>query len=214
MSRFHDPAGALRPASLSLAGLAIAAVAVVAIAATGPGRPAAAAPSNAPAPTTAAVVPTPVPTPVSTPTPTPVVTPAPTASPDEGGSDAMPITVELDTFDGHAVTIDIVDGTGSVVSAVSGRPGDGASAGGGEIAVANVDARTLHLTWVDFPIDNRLALFVDEVDGHIRLLLVQPGPAEVTDAIGFDRQLILVFDRPIDAGTVVTVIQEGLDTPA
>jgi hypothetical protein len=87
-----------------------------------------------------------------------------------------------------------------------------ASAGAGDIAVANVDARTLRLTWVDFPIDNRLALFVDQVDGHLRLVLVQPAPTGPTDAIGFDRELILSLDRPVDASTVETILQDGLDT--
>jgi hypothetical protein len=223
MSRFHDPAGALRPATLSIAGVAIAVVAVVAIslnpgrAAADPGASASAAPSvpaasaaapSAPDPTS---VPAPDPTPVSTPVSTPVVSPEPTAPPaDDPGSDAMPIAVELDTFDGHAVSIDVVDRTGTVVAAVSGRPGDNPSADG--LAVVNVDDHTLQLTWVDFPIDNRLALFVDDAGGHLRLLLIQPGPTVVTDAIGFDRQLVLTFDRPVDASTVEGIIQEGMDT--
>jgi hypothetical protein len=221
MSRFHDSAGALRPATPFLAGVAVAAIAVAVMAAS-PSLSAAPAASSAPTPTPTAAVsaapdPTPVPTAVATPVATPVTTPRPDStpasspSPDEGGLDAMPIAVELDTFDGHRVSIDIVDRTGSIVSAVSGRLGDNPSADG--LAVTNVDARTLQLTWVDFPIDNRLALFVDDVDGHLRLLLIQPGPTVVTDAIGFDRQLVLTFDHAVNASTVETIIQEGMDTP-
>lgn len=215
MSRFHDSAGALRPAALSIAGLAIVAAAVVAIS-LNPGRaaaesgPVSAASPSAPA-VTAAPVPTPVATPAATPVVTPVVTPAPTAAAEDPGSDAMPIAVELDTFDGHAVSIDVVDRTGSIVAAITGHPGDNPSADG--LAVVNIDDHTLGLTWVDFPIDNRLALFVDEVDGHVRLLLIQPGPTVVTDAIGFDRQLVLTFDHAVDASTVEGIIQEGMDTP-
>lgn len=223
MSLFHDPSGALRPAALSLAGVAIATVAVVAIA-VGPGRPAtapapippAASPSVAPTPADPTPVPTPVvtpkppvPTPVVTPKP-PVATPKPPVPNQTEDPEDHPISVDLDTFDGHDVSIDIVDRTGSIVRAVTGHPGDNPSADG--LAVANVDAKTLKLTWVDFPIDNQLTLFVDEVDGRLWLLLIQPPPTGTTDAVGMDRQLILSFDRTVDAATVKTFIQEGMDT--
>ena len=93
---------------------------------------------------------------------------------------------------------------------MSGRPGDNPSANG--LVVKNLDARTLQLTWVDFPIDNQLMLFVNEVGGHLRFQLIQPAPTGVTDAVGMDRQLILTFDHAVDASTVRTMIQEGLDT--
>jgi hypothetical protein len=219
MSLFHDPSGALRPATLSLAGLAIATVAVVAIA-VGPGRPAtapapvppAASPSVAPTPGDPTAVPTPVVTPkppVVTPKP-PVATPKPPVSNPSDDPEDKPISVDLDTFDGHDVSIDIVDRTGSIVKAVTGQPGDNPSADG--LAVTNVDAKTLKLTWVDFPIDNELTLFVDEVDGRLWLLLIQPPPTGTTDAVGMDRQLVLTFDRAVDASTVKTFIQEGMDT--
>jgi len=212
MSRFHDPAGALRPATLSLAGLAIASVAVAAIAlnAGRPTGPSAAAAASQPVPRAsapAAVEPTPVATPIAT----PVATPKPTTTPEtDPGQDAIPLTVELVTVDGHAVTVDIVDRTGSIVSAISGQPAEGASAEG--LSVVNIDARTLRLTWVDFPIANRDALFVDAVNGKLRMLLVQPPPTATTDAIGFDRVLILKFDHPVDASTVEAMLQDGLDT--
>jgi hypothetical protein len=208
MSRFHDSAGAFRPATLSLAGLALAAVAVVAVAAT-PGRQAAAAPSTAPStpaapatPASQAPDPTAIPTPIATPTPSAAPIPDP---------DGSTIEVDLETFDRHDVHVSVVDRTGSIRAARSGQPGDNPSADG--LVVRNVDARTLRLTWVDFPIDNDLHLFVDEVDGHVRLLLIQPRPTEPTDAVGMDRQLVLAFDRPVDAATVETIIQDGMDTP-
>jgi hypothetical protein len=222
MSRFSDPTGALRPATLSIVGLAIAAAAVVAVAAN-PGRAGATASTDA-TPTTAAsgAVPRPthVPTPVSTPapvTPTPVPstqaqTPTASGGPPDGGHDAFPIALDLDTFDGHAVSLDIVDRTGSVTSATSGRPGDGASVGAYAVDVVNVDDRTIRLTWIDYPIDNRLTLFVDEADGHLQLLLVQPEPTGGTDAIGFDRQVVLAFDHDVDASTIRAILQDGLDT--
>ena len=223
MSRFTEPSGTLRPATLVLAGLALATVAVVAIAA-GPARQAAAPASIPPAPSASPSAPAPeptaVPTPVVTPKPpAPVVTPkppAPVATPTPPASDPSedpednPVKVQLDTFDKHDVSVGIVDRTGSIVRAVTGKPGDNPSADG--LAVTNVDDRTLRLTWVDFPIDNELTLFVDEVDGRLWFLLIQPPPTGTTDAVGMDRQLILTFDHAVDASTVKTFIQEGMDT--
>jgi uncharacterized membrane protein len=157
---------------------------------------------------------TPVPAPDETPEPTPVSapdqTPAPASDPDNG-SDAMPIKVDLQNATGAQVYVDIVDNTGLLVEARSGTPGDGMSVEG--LVAENIDARTLKLTWTDFPIDNALALYVDEHEGGIRLLLVQPGPTGTTDAMGFDRELILSFSEPISADQVETVLVEGLDTP-
>ena len=50
------------------------------------------------------------------------------------------------------MTVEIKDRTGSIVKAISGKPGDSPSADG--LAIRNLDGRTLQLTWVDFPIDN------------------------------------------------------------
>lgn len=146
----------------------------------------------------------------STPVPAPDETPATTPDPDDG-SDAMPIKVDLRNATGAEVYVDIVDETGLLVEARSGTPGDGMSVEG--LVAENVDATTLKLTWTDFPIDNALALYVDEHEGGIRLLLVQPGPTGTTDAMGFDRELILSFSEPISADQVETVLVEGLDTP-
>ena len=157
---------------------------------------------------------TPAPAPDATPEPTPEPTadPAPdeTSKPDDG-SDAMPIKVDLRNATDADVYVDIVDTTGLLVEARSGTPGDGMSV---ETLVAeNIDATTLKLTWTDFPIDNALALYVDEHEGGIRLLLVQPAPTGTTDAMGFDRELILSFSEPVSAEGVETIIVEELDTP-
>ena len=146
----------------------------------------------------------------STPVPAPDETPGPTPVPD-GGSDAMPIKVDLRNATGADVYVDIVDSTGLLVAARSGTPGDGMSVEG--LVAENIDAATLKLTWTDFPIDNELALYVDEHEGGIRFLLVQPGPTGTTDAMGFDRELILSFSEPISADQVETIIVEELDTP-
>jgi hypothetical protein len=220
MSRFSDPTAALRPATLSIVGLAIAAAAVVAVAAN-PGSAGAAPGASASASPMALASAVPsrpvtVPTPASTPRPvisTPIPTPNPSHDSADDGHDAIPINLDLDTFDGHAVSLDIVDRTGSITSATSGRPGDGASVEAYTVEVVNVDDRTIRLAWIDDPIDNRLALFVDEVDGRLQLLLVQPEPRGDTDSIGFDRQVDLTFDHAVDASTVRAILQDGLDTP-
>ncbi len=156
---------------------------------------------------------TPAATPEPTETPVPTETPAPTTDPNDGGSDAMPIKVDLDNATGADVYVDIVDSTGLLVDATSGTPGDGISVEAYTLKVENLDATTLQLTWIDYPIDNALALYIDESEGGIRLLLVQPEPTGTTDAIGFDRELILSFSEPVSADQVEAFLQDGLDTP-
>jgi hypothetical protein len=125
----------------------------------------------------------------------------------------MPIKVDLGNATGASVYVDIVDGTGRLLDAESGTPGDGMSVEPYVLSVKNVDATTLELTWVDFPIDNALALYVDDHEGRLRLLLVQPEPTGPTDSIGFDRVLRLTFSEPILADRVDAFLQNGLDTP-
>ncbi len=155
------------------------------------------------------------PTPSDRPNPTPIATPSvtPVPAPSDGGGDAMPMTVDLENATGADVEVDIVDHTGSVVDAVSGTPGDGASVEPYTIVVENVDDRTLRLTWVDFPIDSDLALYIDETATGLRVVLVQPEPTEATDAMAFDRILELTFDAPVAADQVEAILQDGLDTP-
>jgi hypothetical protein len=156
---------------------------------------------------------TPVPT--AEPTDVPQDTPSdiPSEEPTDGGSDAMPLTVNLENATGADVRVDIVDHTGVLLEAVSGTPGDGVSVESYTLKVENVDAKTLKLTWSDYPIDNALALYIDEIPGGYRFLLVQPDPTTTTDAIAFDRELVLSFSEPISASQVEGFLQSGLDTP-
>jgi hypothetical protein len=157
---------------------------------------------------------TPAPTPGPSDSPVPSEPPAATPDPDDGGSDAMPIKVDLDNATGAHVYVDIADRTGLLVHAESGTPGDGMSVESYTLKVENLDATTLQLTWVDFPVDNALALYIDESEGDgIRLLLVQPEPTGPADSIGFDRVLILSFSEPVSADEVEAFLQDGLDTP-
>ena len=102
---------------------------------------------------------------------------------------------------------------GLLVGAASGTPGDGASVEAYTVNVENLDPTTLRLSWVDFPIDNALALYIDRSEDGYRFVLVQPDPTGTTDAMGFDRELVLTFAQPISASQVETFLQGGLDTP-
>ena len=144
--------------------------------------------------------------------PTPVA-PTPSPKPTDDGSDAMPIRVDLEVVAGGDVYVDIVDETGLLVGAKSGSPAEGQSVGQYELQVENLDATTLKLKWVDYPIKNALALYISEHEGGLRLLLIQPGPTGPTDSIALDRELILSFSQPISADDVESFLQEGLDTP-
>ena len=77
--------------------------------------------------------------------------------------------------------------------------------------IENLDERTLKLTWVDFGIDNALALHFFQ-DGKV-LVMVQPEPDGDVDAMGHDRALILTFMEPIAADGIEGFLQGGLDTP-
>jgi hypothetical protein len=165
--------------------------------------------------------PSPVPSraPVVTPSPAPVVTPGPVVTPEpvaipeptDGDDDAIPLTVDLETADGHDVYVDIIDRFGLLEAAASGHPGDGMSVEPYTLEIENLDERTLKLTWVDFGIDNALALHFFQ-DGKV-LVMVQPEPDGDVDAIGFDRELILTFEQPISADDIEGFLQGGLDTP-
>ena len=198
----------------AIAAIAVASAAVVAImafggAGNGNGNqggvvvpPPAASPSTPPTPTPAPTSePTAAPTPSSTPSPTP-----------GGGDDGTPIKVRIATVNHADVTVDVFDETSWVVDARSGPPVEGVSVDYDRVQVENVDPATLRLTWSDYPMDTELTLFASEGDGRVRLVLVRPGPTETTDAIAFDRQLLLRFATPIDAGKVDAFVQDGLDT--
>ena len=167
--------------------------------------PATASPS--PSPTATAVPETPVPA-TPSPTPAPAPTPKPTALPSDAGNDGMPMTVNLANATNHKVYVDIVDQSGKVVSATSGRPGDGATVATGALKVENVDARTLRLTWTDIPGDNALSLYIDKSLTHF--VLVQP--EHEGDSSPFDRILILKFSGSVSARKIEAVLQNGTDT--
>jgi hypothetical protein len=152
-----------------------------------------------------------VPAPESPAPATPI--PAPSQDVEDPGASPQPIHVELTSTSGQDVTVDILDRTGTVTGATTGRPAEGASVEAYTLRVENLDARTLRLRWTDFPIDNDLSLFIDGTGGGMRFVLVQPAPTGPADAMGEDRILDLRFDRDVSAAEIETFLQEGLDTP-
>lgn len=124
-------------------------------------------PTASPSPTAPVKTPEPAAEPTGTPVPTAAPSGTPVATPDsnDGGSDAMPIKVDLQNATGADGHVDIADTTGLLVDAGSGTPGDGMSVEPYTLKVENLDATTLRLTWADFPIDNALPLYIDESDG-------------------------------------------------
>ncbi len=174
----------------------IAAVAVVAIAAGASGALAGPTPSASPQPSER-----PVSTPVVTPSPQPTVVPSPPA----GGL----VTVDLDVATDHDVSVVIDDATGTIVKAASGRPGDGMSVRWFDSLVETVDAQSISVTWVGLPGDEQLELRVVERDGAINLDFLQGAPPAYSDATGFDRVLVITFDRPVDPADVVVTFTEA-----
>jgi hypothetical protein len=167
-----------RSASLSAAVLAVAGL--VAACSTATGAP----PSDAPG----------APTPSQPATPIPTVKPSP--SPDGH------FVVELDIATDHDVSVVVDDETGSLVGVSSGRAGDGISVQWGKVDIVNVDEDTLRVTWAGLPVDALVELTVSGEDGAYRLDFVQPAPPPYSDAIGFDRVLVLDFDGPVSADAV------------
>ena len=145
-------------------------------------------------------------------TPEPVTSPEPTASPEpiDDGSD-VPSVIDLETADGHDVTVDISEIADLLDAAATGHPGDGMSVEPYTLQIENVDERTLKLTWVDFGIDNELALY--RFNHGAVLVMVQPEPNGAVDTVAFDRELILTFKEPISADDLQGFLQGGLDTP-
>ena len=145
-------------------------------------------------------------------TPLPVPSDDPSDAPTDDPGDPMPIRVDIDNDTHHDVYVDIFDRSGRMVDARSGPAREGASVEPYKLLVENMDERTLRLTWVDYPIDNALALYIGaDASGGLRLVLVQPEPTGDTDTIVSDRVLILEFEDEVSADDVLPFLQDGLD---
>jgi hypothetical protein len=130
----------------------------------------------------------------ATPGPTPEPTGAPSATPSEVPAGAG---IDLDTADDHDVVVGIDDQGGVLAGAGTGHAGDGMSVRWGDVAVENVDADTLRVTWVGLPVDAEVGLSVQRTGDAVVLAFTQPAPPANSDAIGFDRVLVLDFATPV-----------------
>ena len=153
-------------------------------------------------------------TPSSSAGPTPVpqsAAPAPSTAPSSAptvGPSGGAIRVVLAQATNKAVTIDITDQSRTLLAAMSGTPGDGASVEPFKLIVANDNPTTLRLTWVGGPCDSATSLSIDQT--RRQFLLVQPECSG--DSIVTDRVLVLTFSQPITAADIQPFLQDGLDT--
>jgi hypothetical protein len=200
-----SPSVRVRAVPVAAAAVAIAIVAGIALVASGVlGR--GAEPSSSPS--TPPVV-SPSPQPSSEPSPVPSPVPSSLPSTDPGDEPADDHAVDLDTLPGHDVSVVIDDQVGTLVGAASGKPGDGMSVRWFDAIVKDLDAQTIEVTWVGLPVDEELSLLISEYEGGYRLHFGQSNPPLYSDAVGFDRALVLEFDEPVSPDDVVVTFQGG-----
>ena len=180
------PPSIRRPRSLALVAFAIS----LTVAACG---------GSGAAATTAPVTPDPTSGPASAPT----ATPAPTM-PEISGAPALSLT--LDTADESTVRVAVVDQTGLLTGVTSGTPGDGASVAVDAPTVVEADTAGLVVTWAAPPCDSEPTVVLSETV----LRIVQPPCPDPTDAVAFDRVLILRTSDTIDPASLEVVIQDAL----
>ena len=144
-----------------------------------------------------AVVP-PVATPTATPSATPPAVPAASPSP-------TVLHVDLIEHVGADASVDITDLSGTLVSAVSGDPGDGGSVPDGAVQAASPvgDPASVVLTWTGTPCDTTHTLTIAP-DG---VTITITRPACQGDAVPVDHVLKLTFDHPVEFTKVNPTIQ-------
>lgn len=182
----------VRTVTVAAAALAVALVAAIAFVASGAlGRAADPSPSpSGPA--------------VGSPSPEPSVSPEPSEEPTLG-----PVDLENETDQDVVVVID--DQTGEVVSVGSGKPGDGMSVRWFDAIVENVDDTTVQVTWVGLPVDGEVELTILAYEGGYRFHFDGPNPPLYSDAIGFDRVLVVQFDQLVSADQVMVTFEGAPD---
>lgn len=131
---------------------------------------------------------------------TPSAAPSASANPSASPSPAV-ITVDLIEHVGDDATIDITDLSGTLVSAVSADPGDGASVPDGAVETGDqvADPRTIVLTWSGSPCDTTHQMTIAP-DG---VTITIDRPVCQGDSIGVDHVLRLTFDHTVDVTKVV-----------
>ena len=138
--------------------------------------------------------------------------PAPSLGPGESPSTAItplgppavaPVHVELVHEGGGPVSVDVVDESGSLVSAVSG-PVPATELGDG-ITIVNQTPTQLRLSWMGSPCDTVHRLTIDAAAATVTL----DRPLCSGDAMAAWRSLDLTFDRSIDGAALTASIVEG-----
>jgi hypothetical protein len=155
------------------------------------------------------VVPPPAPTASAAPSVTPSTSPSPSVEPSATPS-ATPTSIHVNLIQhvGADTSIDIVDRSGTLVSAESGDPGDGGSVAEGTIQVVAdaSDPKTLVATWTGSPCDTTHALDIAP-DGTTWTIT---RPACSGDSVPADHVLRLTFDAPFDPASITgTVLTSG-----
>ena len=137
--------------------------------------------------------------------PAPTDAPQPTA----GGSVGARFNVDLTLSTGRTVRIEVKDDSGTLIEAISGTPGDGASVAEGTIDLRNGAPNVLTLTWSGPPCATDNFMLIE--GGAARMTVVQPMCSG--DAIALDRVLVLTFSSSVYATSVEAILQAGGDTP-
>jgi hypothetical protein len=157
------------------------------------------------------VAPSPAPSipPSSAPSVEPGATPSPqpTVKPTDGASDG-PFKVALDNLTEHDVSVVVNDETGTLAGVTTGQPGDGMSVRWFDVKVENLDAGTIRVTWVGLPRDEEVRLLISGEGGAYRLRFVQAAPPANSDAVGYDRILVLRFHAAVDAEDVEVTFRD------
>jgi hypothetical protein len=126
---------------------------------------------------------------------------SPAPSPTAAGE---PLRVELQHVTGDDAVIDIVDASGSLVSAASGTPGDGASTDGASVVVTQGDVpEAIRLTWTGGQCETLHELAI-EPDGRTMVLRQ---PSCQGDSMGRDLVLELTFDAPVSPSDVTATLE-------
>lgn len=142
-------------------------------------------------------------------------TPDPTAVPSSAVASPIPtrpeisgapaLVLALDTQDESTVRVAVIDQTGLLTGVTSGTPGDGASVAVDAPTVVEADTAGLVITWAAPPCDSEPTVVLSDST----VLIVQPPCSDPTDAVAFDRVLILRASDTIDPASLEVVLQDA-----
>ncbi len=136
----------------------------------------------------------------------PLLAPSPPPSPTRPEISGAPaLVLALDTQDESTVRVAVIDQTGLLTGVTSGTPGDGASVAVDAPTVVEADTAGLVVTWAAPPCDSEPTVVLSDS----KVLIVQPPCPDPTDAVAFDRVLILRTSDTIDPASLEVVIQDG-----